>query len=183
MTSRTSPGLAAMSMLDSVRSAMRGRLHRVALQRVLQTVHRPLPPAGVPGGHVTRRPRPPRAPQVVVHDHAVPPRLDPHLHVTDDLPRDRPAHPLGATVALHRPHEVGPDAVAPRVVVEPPAHRLRAGPDVRVVDDVDAALTHATSVPHVTPPARTDLPAGPYPWVVWPPRATVPRRQDRKSVV
>src|SRR5688500_17817122 len=119
MTSSTSPGLAAMSMLDSVRSAMRGRLQRLAFEQVLERVHRPLPPQRVPQRHVTRSAGSADTADVVVDDRPVPERLDPDLHLADDLAGDRPAHALDAPVAGDGAIEVRPHLPRPRLVVEP----------------------------------------------------------------
>src|SRR6478672_8006940 len=178
MTSRTSPGVAAMSMLLSVGSAMRQKLHRLPFEPVLQSVDRTLPPQGVADGHVTRRARPPRAPDVVVHDRAVPPRLDPHLHLAVHLPGDLPPHPLQPTVAGHLAPDVRPHPVGPVVVVELGADEGGGGVDEGLVDDVDAAGPHGSSVPHVTYGRGAALPRACYRWVGWRPEAVPPSKES-----
>src|SRR6476661_5911737 len=89
MTSSTSPGLAVMSMLDSVRSAMGRRLQRSAFKGVFEGVHRPLPAQPVPGAQIRGGRAGSGTAHVVVDDRAIPERLDPDLH----LPHDRACHP------------------------------------------------------------------------------------------
>src|SRR6476661_1321485 len=98
MTSRTAPGVAAMSMLDSVRSAMARRLQRPPLQGVLELRHHALPAQRVPAGLGAAAPTGRVAAHVVVEDHAVTERFEPDLHRPADPPVDGPPLPLDPPV-------------------------------------------------------------------------------------
>src|SRR5439155_26324049 len=111
------------------------------------------PAAAPPGGLPDRAGRPagPLRPQVVVHDHAVAERLQPHLHAAGQRAADVPPHSRLAPVGEVRQRQVRPPGAPTGRVVQRGRHRPRLGDHEALVDDVHLRHGGQTTAPGCRP--------------------------------